>query len=496
MAVGGATWDDAGVLELGAGNTFDLADAIDAPPVYDPAWWTFTPDVPGLLSIEPDSEVGITVYRGTDADRIEVSARDSVGAFGETFLLTDGVEYHVLIWLGEFDTPPGSGTYQVTATMQEWATSPWLTDWQDRTDNQLIISGVGAVGESPSTSLQMENPVGWQYDPGDLSLAWYEQVVRMGVARRGSWQTGQVLGGDPVADGLDCCIAHARYGDQGIQQWNTPGSGTSTGPGVCATLPGPGPAEPESGAFTCSYASDIDDGGVLGLGISSADTKFASRGVWVRPIYDNVGPEGVLGIPAPEDFDIPSGAVVEWEDEHPELTGVEVANDWDQSLDPPPVHFDVNGPLLPTYGGGVWDVWQLGNPIGGTGGPPTTYDWPLDTDHPWHDLPEYGSWDDVTLDYENDSPDAVAGIIPQAVWDGWTGEVAEVQLYGDIAVRATLRSPRFRFVYVDDTPPTVSGAPPPRRIFQRSDASTYGARRVLGGGNTRQRGNRIFGSIL
>ena len=59
----------------------------------------------------------------------------------------------------------------------------------------------------------------------------------------------------------------------------------------------------------------------------------------------------------------------------------------------------------------------------------------------------------------------------------------------DLLVRAAWRTPLVRF-YREST------VIPPRRIFPRNDGATQGARRVLGGGNTRQSGNRTIGSIL
>lgn len=62
---------------------------------------------------------------------------------------------------------------------------------------------------------------------------------------------------------------------------------------------------------------------------------------------------------------------------------------------------------------------------------------------------------------------------------------AEVWLEGDYT------PPRWRIRY-ESTRTSI----PPRRIFPRSDGLTGGARRILGGGNTRQSGNRTLGSIL
>lgn len=85
---------------------------------------------------------------------------------------------------------------------------------------------------------------------------------------------------------------------------------------------------------------------------------------------------------------------------------------------------------------------------------------------------------------------AHSGLVDGDVTSGPEGTTtSEGRFRQVLAFRVNWRTPRFRWV-------RESTGIPPRRIFQRSDAATHGAQRVLGGGNTVQRGNRTLGGIL
>lgn len=93
--------------------------------------------------------------------------------------------------------------------------------------------------------------------------------------------------------------------------------------------------------------------------------------------------------------------------------------------------------------------------------------------------------------------------IPQVIYQGDRGAALGLAETEDHfytlhfpALRLTYARPRHRWRKDPLTPDAVAvGGIPPRRIFQRSDGLTHGARRV-GGGNTRQSGSRTLGAIL
>lgn len=483
MSTGGATWDTAGTLTLDADNTFALADGSDEGFRLDLGWWKFTAPSAGLLTLIPGADFAPLVYIGTDADREEVARQSFVGDYGGTWLLTAGVEYRVVAFHFEGEILPAS--YQITASFQRWAVSPWLDDLQDDPDNYLIVT---------HGDLRLANPNPLYTGDAGSRPAWMEQVLRAGQARGGDvYRVQQSLGGeDPYDVAISCVVSHSDNGEGAIAVVWT---------GMCEPLSARLTPATEQGDTTTTGFSIGHNPASTGVGSSVfANTHGPSWHIWYLPVRDNLPVWGALSSFSqdPVDYGYPAGAVLEWEDEYPELLGVEVA-DGDPDAVATGGHSNewvLNEELAPT-----WDGASSGWLHGSVGVPPSG---PADPERPWlrfvyregaegegdwQEIPDAGGWDGHgwTEDYEapteNDSVIVAWPTDYTIPSDITTADYDTLQLARP-ALKFTLRAPRFRFVYESTTVP-------PRRIFGRSDGATHGAKRVLGGGNTVQSGKRV-----
>lgn len=132
MADGGASWDDAGSLEVGSGNSFDPTSTLAglARP-YFPGWWSFTAGADALVTIDTLSSVGdpdvmdtiVSVFSGADeGSSVLVAENDDAGTStlsSVTFKATSGTTYHVRV--GTYDDDGDTVTaYVVTMTQLEF----------------------------------------------------------------------------------------------------------------------------------------------------------------------------------------------------------------------------------------------------------------------------------------------------------------------------------------------------------------------------------------
>jgi hypothetical protein len=460
VGYGGATWDTAGTLTLDADNTFDIADTVDEPPLIEPAWWTYTPTVPGVLAL--DGDFLIRVYRGTDDDRIQHFAPFGVGGW----ILTEGVEYHILAYRGVADDPPEFDAYQITASYTQWATSPWFTDLQENDENWVYV------------------PAGNE-TRGGFDEAWMLDCVRTGSRRLGSYWLQEELGGPWGTDARDCAIAHAIHGDQdGAIIWDD----------TCPSIVD-GAADLEvigNSSVSYHYSDDVPPPLVADTAIMSVRT--VAYGIWLKPVELNSHPWGYLNTPNPVDYGYPSDAQVVWEDDHPTTWKVEVADAAGTEGVDPDSRYAVNYSRQPEFGAGTWGAWTKGALPGSPAG--DTYalfaSEPVDLpDKTWTELEVP---DTITEDYLNDTYDYGVAAGPAEAFNERTLNASRTAATAVVA-RVYVRASRFRFVYDGPIPVAVTTVPP-RRIFGRPDGMTTGAARVLGGGNTVQSGNRTLGGIL
>lgn len=495
MAAGGATWDTAGTLTLGGSNTFDVADTTDEPPLYDLAWWTFTPGVPGLLTLSPDDYATI-IYHGTDAARVQDFP---LSGYGNAWLLTEGVEYRILASRGEFDSPPDSGTYEIAAASQRWTASAWNDSLQNDPDNILIITPGALVDANPNPGFS-----------SSFMPEWTEDVIRRGQRRRGDYYAQQTLDVPQVYDPIDafsCVMSHADFGEDDHQLWNTsttdPGD---NGPPNCRILPTlPALADASTETVLTGYSLDYSPGGMISA-TAEAVVSGPSWFLWFLPVRDNIQPWGTLfGFSlSPEDYGYPADAVLEWEggDGPADLLGIELADadPLDTGAAPFKHQWALNTRWAPRWEAGYSTEWWLGPisdaptlPIANRphmlwdyedGGPP---------DGDWQPVEDSAGWDghDWTEDYEtvvDEAPTETDGVV--VAWP-YTQSIVEFddERLARIAVKFLLQAKRFRFVY-------PGGPIPPRRIRQRSDGATHGARSANRSRNTRQGGNRTVGAIL
>lgn len=504
MAVGGATWATAGALTLGSDNTFALADATEDDPPEEPfpltdlAWWTFTPAVPGMLELAPapDTDFGTRVYHGTDDER----EKDfNVPGFGNSWLLREGREYHILAGLGEFDDPPPSGSYQLIATFEARAASPWLEDLQDDPDNYLIVT---------HGSLHEANPHPTYAQPPFARPEWMEDVVRQVLGRRGRYTIQEVLGGQALdVDTYACAIGHANNGeDDGSQHWNATGSGTDpTTPAICLPL-SEGPAEGNSEDST-EYKVVHTDPDAPGAGIAGqvhADFHGPAYALHHLPVRDNLPPWGTLfGFSLdPEDHGYPADAILEWEEPQVRLLLIQIGDGNPIATNEEPLRNrwvlnDLIGPSPVPGGGTVWQKGQVGAPPSGPEDPTRpwmsfTYDDGNETTGEFHDVPHTEGWDghDWVEDYE---------FVPDVSPTDWDSDVlawpeaeallGEYERVAHIAVKYLLEAPRFRFVF--------AARPAPRRIIQRPKDGLVGSgAQTIRSGSSRQTGSRTVGGVI
>jgi hypothetical protein len=468
VSTGGATFGTAGTLDLGAGNTFLRADAVESTYLDNQGWFTFTLTTPKVVDFAFNPGTGFRLLIGdTEDDLTTVSAASITGSsptgFNANYLLAPDTYYLVV---GEFTDPPT--TYQVTYSSRTAATSEWYSDLRDDPTNIL---------------------------PLDETLAdvWDADVIRRGSYREGNVFYQETLGGPWSTAAMECARNHALWGNQFSALWTD----------VCPPL-FDGVADVETiGDSSVSYHYSFETGTSVGDS-TRIIVRTTAWGIWLKPVEENLPPRGVLPHPSPEDYGYPTEAEIEWESPVVELIGLEIADGAGNPFDPDPdSRYAVNYDKQPSFTGGDFNGWQLGNL---PGGPPVLLpDWvdgPEDYsitfsseavaegDKTWHalDVPADG-FASLTQDYLTDTYDygVIAGP-SEAFGEG----VLDDDRGADVAimVRVHVRSPRFRWIY--DGPTVV----PPRRIFGRSDGATHGAARALGGRNTVQSGNRVLGTIL
>lgn len=489
MGYGGSTWDTAGTLTLDADNTFLLADAgTDEPPQYDIGWWKFTPAGSGLLTAFAADSYVPRLYKGTNDDR------ELLTATIDAYHVQQGIEYRIQLFRGFSD--PGPTAWQITASFQALAVSPWLDDLQDDPDNYLIVT---------EGDLRLANPNPDYNEHPLVRPEWMNEVVRRGSRRSGHWQANETLTGDDVHNALSCCVSHAFMGDQGVQSWNAATTGTAGGAPVCVPLPAAYITLADNEFPSASVGVKTDYGSSPGSAIQISEVTGPSWGVWHLVARDNLPARGVrTDPPSPADYGYPDDAVLEWEDERVGLLGVEMADG--QPLDggtaPDHIHatqWALNARVAPSWTSGERNPWWMGSVT-----TPPDVDVPNrpfmlweygDGDVTWYPVEGTEDWDghDWTEDYPTGAGDTDFANA-DAVAVAWPAEAptdneVDESRTAPLAVKFVLQASRFRFVYAGSTIP-------PLRILQRSDAATTGATRIIGGGNTRQSGGRTIGSIL
>jgi hypothetical protein len=469
VASGGATWDDAGVLDVGSGNTFTVADATVDDYFDDQAWWTFTVTSPSRVDLASSPHSNFALFSGAleaDAELVAAIEADGSEAAGVTayYLLPAGT-YHLVV--GVFGTPPT--TYTVTYAPRLTGSSPWNDALSNDPDNVVTIT--------------------------DDESDWAGDVIRLGSYRIGDATYSEEVGEVWDSNAKDCAINHALWGNQISQLWD----------GSCPAL-FEGPADLEIlGGSSVSY--DYSEGTAFPWPFIPNSARMIVRtlswGIWLKPVEENLPPFGVLVAPNPVDYGYPADAVIEWESPTVDLIGLEIADRAGTLGDDPDSRYAVNYNRQPTYNGGDdWDAWALGGLPGTPIPSPPWSDGPEDTTayfpsegvsdvdktrYPL-DVPADG-FDSLAQDYVNDSYDygVIAG--PAEAFSERTLNADRTAAVG-ITLYVQVRSPRFRFIY--DAPPII----PPRRIDGRSDGATHGSPRVRGGGNTVQSGSRVLGGIL
>jgi hypothetical protein len=511
MGYGGATWETAGDLDFGGSNTFDRADATETDAnVAHQAWWTFTPTVRGRVTFDtfgstPSSaDLTADIYSSDEFPLPPGSPEwefDDEGGPGVDWLpagsfdVRAGVTYHFVVpCYDEFEDL--GDTYSLTATLTPYTATSWNSSHRDRDGNEVIISpGWDGYGELQA--------------PYDTTPSWFAQVIQGGTGREGTYAATEAfgIGADPVSGAADCVWEHAMHGDRGSQFWN--GSGSvfdDVSGGLCVPL-GVGTVDGLNGPGSHEWSA-VDTGGIE-LDTAHATVHLGSRQLFVRPVRDNVGPEGFLEVEAdPIEDGVPlefaDEAVLEWETEYVDLVAVHLTGDAPDRSVPDFTDGSVwalRDDIQPTWvEDDVLSAFEKGAPgihngyrdqrieFGYVNGDVLT----------WTEVTGLvtgaDGWDDVKTELPG-PPDEVIifgtavgmGVVPPTLEDTYAPNY-------DVAVRITVRSPRYRWVYLG--PPVAVASVAPRRIFGRSDGLTHGAARPLGGGNTVQSGPRTLGGIL
>jgi hypothetical protein len=487
MGYGGATWDTAGTLTLDADNTFDVADTgTDEPPLYDLAWWTYTPTSAGVLHVAPEEFHPAALYTGTDAARVELGRYTPAesGDYDRAWVLTEGVEYHFLGYRLNLDPPPASGAYQYTADFTTWAISGWFDDLQDDPDNYIIVTDGDVRLNNPNPDYAGVGA------PINSRPEWMDLIINSSQGREGEYRAVETLGGSDVHGAASCVISHAEVGDEDVQNWNTLTTGTDTGAPVCRTIP-TGAAETAGAKATTGISLDYTPGAPFDAPTLTAAYHGPSYGLLYLPVRDNLPPWGALADPVldPEAYGYPADAVLQWEDPTPDLLGVELADG-----DPIPTGTaDItNQWVLNSAKGPVWEFGFSGNWVMGdidTPGPVDPYlaftytdgnDDPEDVE--WHEVPDTEGWgvwhEDHTPTVDASGADAVVVAWPAS--GAVLNEGDDFQRDARIAVKFVLRARRFRFVY-------PGGETPPRRGWPSNPGYTtpsngWGRRAGLTGG--------------
>jgi hypothetical protein len=494
VSVGGATWDAAGTLDAGI-NTFDFADVtevgIDRP--FNHGWWTYTPSVDTDVTVDstgtvmgsPDiTNVVMVAYTGaTEGAKVEVASNVTVLNGVITFTAAAGVTHHILV--GTYHSTGDTVTQYVLDVTEVDASGPpptptvqhrtgWQTGLRDDDRNWLIVS---------RGNLTLDNIDTNEFNTQD----WYQDViVPSTVSRRGDYTANEVLGGfDPIS-AESCVIDHARFGDEDAQYWNTTTTEIDdTGEPVCRPLlPGAAIEHTDTGQ-PVSHASEYGNSDLFVNAHFSATVMSRAHGVWLKPIFDHLTQRGVLPDPDPsaDGSGVPVAyqpfATLEWEGDL-ELVAVQLGVD-----DVPPdlsypdptslpetslLAVDVNPTVRPSYAAGAWGGWPKGFPPGvppeepelmadgSTPKPFLTYYEPGDGSPGWT---TYDNLDDTAklFDPATEEPDIVVTTWTSGAHDGWSGtDVSESNPYG-VAVKVTLRSPRYRWVWEAPATPVTRQHP-------------------------------------
>jgi hypothetical protein len=434
VAAGGATFGTAGVLDLGGSNMFTVADAVESDYFDDQAWWTFTVTASQVVDLVSSPGSAFALYHGTveaDLELVSAITADGSEAGGTTanYLLPPGT-YYLLVgtWGGASPT-----TYQVTYAPRTAAASAWSSDLRDDPTNIVTIV--------------------------DVDADWQNDVIRPGSYRKGDYSIIEDFGGPWGTQAETCAISHALFGDQNV--------GAYTWDDVCPALT-PGPADLEIvGSSSVSYSFFSHTGLPLTADTAHMEVSTVSWGIWLKPVEENLTPNGVLPAPDPVDYGCPADAVIEWESPVVELIGLEIADRAGSLGDDPNSVYAVNYDKQPGYAGGAFTAWQKGLLPGGPLDPPAWADGPEDisvtfasegvdevdkTRYPL-DVPADG-FASLTQDYTNDSFDygVIAG--PAEAFGIGTITADRTAAVG-ITIHVQVRSPRFRFIYDGplETPP-------------------------------------------
>lgn len=429
MSTGGATWETAGALTLGGANTFDPDDATSSAIFTDEGWWTFTVATPASVTLAVGPHTNFALYAGDDyAGKELVSSTGFEGDFDagfSAFYLLTPRTYHLAA--GTVGTAPAA--YQVTYSSRPAATSSWISDLRDDPTNILTVV--------------------------DLDDDWVDDIIRPGSYRAGDVGFIEELGGPWSSAAAECAIRHAKWGNQFSQTWDD----------ICPALFS-GPADLEIiGNSSVSYTYGEHTGLPFIADSTVVKVSTPSFGIWLKPVEENLPERGILAEPDPVDYGLPAEARIEYELDHVELIGLEIAERIGSVGSDPDTRFAVNHSLQPSFSGGEWGPWLRGNlpglppevvPDWATGGnyaitfasEPVAFE-----DKTWHtlDVPDDG-FDSLTQDYLNDGYDygVVAG--PAEAFGERLLDASRVAPVG-LMLRVHVRSPRFRFIY--DGPTTV-----------------------------------------
>ena len=513
MATGGATWDTAGALDLGAGNTFTVADAtMDGEGAesfaHDLAWWVFTPTTSQRATLVISEDASQVLFRGESyATRDDLGVVDFDTDNNPIYELTAGETYHLMLGHFTFVDPT---TYSVGYSKLDALYSPWIT----LPDNYLIVSSDGGP-------LQAENPApwsSWQF--------WMRRVIRRDTstnARLAHWDATEVLGGDDPNGAQECVWAHTQNGEFGPGQlWNGGGGPADTSPGICLAL---GVTPPDNGfAAGAIYNQDPagpptgEEGGPPpGVArVQEADIYTVARALYWLPVRDNMPPGGTGSPPSAEEAGYPDAIGGEWEggdSATPKLLKVEFTTDnfgtrytageiTDNQSIAVALHTSVRPGSFAVHPDddtfGTYAQWPIGQVKDVAGiGETLIYDHWTGGDPTWHDIPDQVAGDtgwDNSNDYSSEGP----GQDEMAVLAAWTPFISGTPVDGgggneqcDIALRFKLRPKRWRFILGYGT----AAVPYPRRLIQRPvDGLASGGQMTYRATGTTQRSNRTIGA--
>jgi hypothetical protein len=454
MSYGGATWDTAGTLTVGAGNTFDVVDATeDGDVLFEVGWWKFTPATDARVAL--DTNVFAIVFTGADeASKVNVPPIDLTGSGGPVVWAHAGVEYHVQV--GRHDTGPFVDTYTVDYSTTTLTRSPWNDSLRSEEGNVLVV-GFGDLLDS--------NPAGYT-----SPLDWFTQVIDIRSGGRSG--SGSALEAEVhVSEAASCIWHHAANGD-------TLSLGALHPGWTCPLLP-TGPGE-YGGTGIVNYSLDAVDTPGGPADSATAHLNLDSRALYFLPVRDNLQPNGVLPFPNKTDDGYPDAIGIEWDEPYVDVEQVEATVESTDGL----TAFLRSG-QAPSNTGSEWTPWRYGAVDGDIqlfpGG--------------WADISDRlagdGTWDGLAEYDPGPFPaDEVALLAPLAALSQ-PANPSSGSSSGQPALRFTLRARRYRWVYEQTT-----RVVPPRRIRQRGDGLTGGARGIKTGARTRQAGNRTIGGIL